>query len=67
MYMEDVPLLQNVFIVNIMFKCLENSEKIRAPDGTRIFSEFSKHLIYHVFVVSSLILCFPCFWQTRQV
>ena len=23
--------------------------------GARIFSEFSKHLIYHVFVVSSLI------------
>ena len=25
------------------------------PSGARIFSEFSKHLIYHVFVVSSLI------------
>ena len=25
------------------------------PSEARIFSEFSKHLIYHVFVVSSLI------------
>ena len=29
--------------------------KDEIPSGARIFSEFSKHLIYHVFVVSSLI------------
>ena len=28
---------------------------VQIPSGARIFSEFSKHLIYHVFVVSSLI------------
>ena len=27
---------------------------VQIPSGARIFSEFSKHLIYHVFVVSSL-------------
>ena len=28
---------------------------VQIPSGARIFSEFSKRLIYHVFVVSSLI------------
>ena len=28
---------------------------VQIPSGARIFSEFSKHLICHVFVVSSLI------------
>ena len=42
---------------------MENSEKIRPPSGARIFSEFSKHLIYHVFVVSSLIYPFEIRWE----
>ena len=29
---------------------------VQIPSGARIFSEFSKHLIYHVFVVSSEML-----------
>ena len=40
--------------------------KDEIPSGARIFSEFSKHLIYHVFVVSSLIylFCFVCFFRS---
>ena len=34
---------------------------VQIPSGARIFSEFSKHLIYHVFVVSSLV-----FVMTRE-
>ena len=29
---------------------------VQIPSGARMFSEFSKHLIYHVFVVSSSLL-----------
>ena len=40
---------------------------VQIPSGARIFSEFSKDLIYHVFVVSSFCTCLLLFQATIDV